>query len=159
MNGFKKKNTTTADSDHIGQTIISNSHSLVNYLDGRASISASGWGVPISAEFAAKSGINYQSDQLIIVAYRDIKFGVEGMVTGQYPSFTPDARDILCQDPNAFRQIYGTHFIKGEDRGASIEMRVEITTKNHTSVEEVHAKLEATGSDAGVTATGSAHLD
>lgn len=55
------------------------------------------------------------------------------MVTGNEPGFTDEAKDLLCQDPQTFSRIYGTHFVKGEVKGASIDMRVEITTKSSKS--------------------------
>lgn len=68
-----------------------------------------------------------------MIAYRDIKYGVDGMVTGDLPPFTDEAKDFLCKDPEAFRHLYGTHYVKGEVKGASIDMRIEITTSSNSA--------------------------
>lgn len=52
---------------------------------------------------------------------------------GSLPPFTNEAKDFLCQDPEAFKQVYGTHFVKGEVKGASIDMVISVTTSNSKS--------------------------
>lgn len=58
------------------------------------------------------------------MAYRDLIYGVDGMKEGLFPPFTEYARDLLCKNPDDFRKVYGTHFVKGDLKGASIEMKV-----------------------------------
>ena len=67
---------------------------------------------------------------MVLIAYREIKYGIDGMVDGNLPPFTDEAKDFLCMDPNAFAQIYGTHFVKGEVKGASIDMKTVVTTED-----------------------------
>lgn len=55
------------------------------------------------------------------------------MVTGQFPPLTDHAKDVLCRSPQDFRKIYGTHFIKGAVMGASVEMKMQIDTKDSKS--------------------------
>lgn len=80
------------------------------------------------------------------------------MVIGDLPSFSDHARDSLCRSPESFRSTYGTHYVSGEAKGASIEMRVEITTKSSKDAKSLGAKLEAKGSYSGVSAEASASL-
>lgn len=77
------------------------------------------------------------------MAYRDIRYGIDGMVTGDEPKFTPEARDLLCSNPKAFNDIYGSHFVKGEVKGASIDMRTEITTESSSSAKSMAVSVRA----------------
>jgi len=61
---------------------------------------------------------------VLLIAYRDITYGVDGMVVGDLPPFTDNAKDSLCKNPEAFKQAYGTHYVSGEAKGASIDMKV-----------------------------------
>lgn len=72
MAGFQPRRAEASDKDNRKQVIISTSSSFESYLDARASTSASGWGFSASAEFAAKSEVSYQSNQVLLIAYRDI---------------------------------------------------------------------------------------
>lgn len=102
--------------------------------------------------------MSYESNQVILVAYRDITYGVDGMVVGDEPPFTDQAKDLLCMDPEAFRRSYGTHYVSGEAKGASIDMKVQITTLNSKAAASLGAKLEAKGTYSGVSAEASASL-
>lgn len=103
--------------------------------------------------------MKYQSNQILMVAYRDIKYGVDGMVTGSLPPFTDEARDFLCKDPDAFRRFYGTHYVQGEIKGASIDMRIEVSTSSSEKAQSLSANLEAGYSGFGFSAKASAGLD
>ena len=81
-------------------------------------MSMSGWGASMSASFAAQSDVQYNSNQVLLIAYRDIINGVDGMIDGNLPPFTDEAKDFLCQDPEAFKNVYGTHYVKGHVKGA-----------------------------------------
>lgn len=85
-----------SDSDNIGQQIISSSESYERYFDTRGSMSASGWGASVSANMAYSSDMQYNSNQVLLVAYRDILIGRDGMVDGQLPPLTEQAKDYLC---------------------------------------------------------------
>ena len=81
------------------------------------------------------------------------------MVDGDLPPLTDDAKDFLCTDPDAFRKIYGTHYVKGEVKGASIEMRLEVTVKNSYIKNKFASELEAKYSELGFSAEASASLE
>lgn len=81
------------------------------------------------------------------------------MVTGQMPPFTDYAKDILCQDPAKFSDIYGTHFVKGQIKGASIEMELKISAKSSKSVDEVSAGLAFQGSKMGAGVNASSDIE
>lgn len=114
MNGYEKQKATSAESDNIGQHTITTSESFESYLKSRASVSVSGWGFGLAANFAHQSKINYDSNQVILIAYRDIHYGMDGMIEGNLPPLSDDAKDVLCQNPDSFKLQYGTHYIKGE---------------------------------------------
>lgn len=58
------------------------------------------------------AGVAYQSNEVLLVAYRDIIHGYDGMTTGVLPPMTSYAKNKLCADPTAFHKQYGTHFVK-----------------------------------------------
>lgn len=159
MKDYTKKTSDAADSDRIGQQIINSAESFERYIDARASISGSGWGVKAGASIAAGSNGHYESNQVVLIAYREIKYGIDGMVDGNLPPFTDEAKDFLCMDPNAFAQIYGTHFVKGEVKGASIDMKTVVTTEDQDSAKNFATEVEASGGFAGISAEASASLE
>ena len=139
--------------------IISSATSNEAYLNARASVSASGWGASASASIASENSVSYQSNQVKIVAYRDLTYGIDGMVTGEFPAFRDDAKDMLCQNPEAFTANYGTHFIKGKLTGASIDMQMTVTTTSSKSANKFSASLSAKGSYGGVSGEASAGIE
>lgn len=128
-------------------------------MNARASVSASGWGASASASIASENSVKYQSNQVKIVAYRDLTYGIDGLVTGDYPPFSDQARDMLCSNPDAFTAEYGTHFIKGKLTGASIDMMMTVTTTNSNSANKFSASLSAKGSYGGVSGKASASIE
>lgn len=75
---------------------------MEKYLSARASVSGKGWNWKASVKFATDAGVTYQSNEVLLVAYRDLIHGYDGMMTGDFPPFTPEAKDKLCRNPRAF---------------------------------------------------------
>lgn len=78
------------------------------------------------------------------------------MVVGDLPPLLDTAKDTLCMGPDHFKYSYGTHYVSGEKKGSSIDMKVKITTSNSKAATSVGAKLAAKGSYSGVSAEASA---
>ena len=81
------------------------------------------------------------------------------MVNGDEPLFEEEARYLLCQSPDEFRKIYGTHFIKGEVKGASIDMRVTVTCSSSQTASSMAGSFSASYSGWGASASASASFE
>ena len=68
-------------------------------MNARASVSAKGWGVEASASIASENSESYGSNQVKIIAYRDLTYGIDGMIEGDFPPFRDEVKDMLCQSP------------------------------------------------------------
>lgn len=139
--------------------MISSTESMESYLNGRGSISGGGWGFEATASFAKDSGATYESNQVIVIGYRDIRLGDDGLIPSNLPPFSDEAKDTLCANPATFHSNFGTHFIQAKQKGASIEMRTTITTESSSAAEKLTRELSADYSGVAVTTSSSASLD
>lgn len=103
MTGFTEQKSQATDKEIFVHQIVSSTETFSSYLDSKMSASSSGWGFSASVDIAASNDVSYQSNQVLLLAHRSIKYGFDGMKEGQLPPFTDEAKDFLCQDPEAFK--------------------------------------------------------
>lgn len=104
MEGASLITSKASDSDQMRQQIISSAQSQEAFIEAKTSASGSGWGFKASAEIAASTKVSYKSNEVLLIAYREIIYGIDGLVIGELPDLNDVAKDTLCMDPEVFKR-------------------------------------------------------
>ena len=127
-------------SDEITARFVDSATAMATAVQTGFGVDYAGWGAEVQADLAYESRASLDVQQVKFLASRVIDYGFYGWL--QPPPLSAQAKGVLCESGSAqFAQYYGTHYVAGELRGASITIDVTLTLEASTSAETIGAAL------------------